>query len=755
MPRPAAGEDPLRVVSDAAARYVCGMASPSLSSAIQAAAWVAGAALAIASCSGGRSTDATHGTGGATTSTPTSTSSGTTAPMGPHLVVPSVIDIPYVVAGQGGSTAQVSVSNDGDAPLTGLSWMLSGDPSISLGAAPSSLAPGEKADLQLTWSGSATEVITQASLSVALAPGEIPPGVDIPVFAVAGDPGLGTATWENVEGAGGVLCGTGATVAMPTAPFPDGASKYMDPSVRVFLPEGYRDRGAHDLVLHFHGFNATVTETLASHLYQQHVYASGSNAVLIVPQGPENAPSGDFGKLMQKGGVSRLLTEVMVMLYREKKITHPVRGDFVVTSHSGGYQAVASALDPNNQAPKINQIDLFDSLYGYEATFELFALGGGTFRSNYSENGGTLENNQTVATYLGMKGLKAATEPTQRALRDDPPVIDFAATTHDGTVRLDGAYGEDLRWKLRHSRHGPRVELREVQAGGGTATVKWLSPPDEDLTGFVVERSSDGVTWATAATVAPGASTATFPLTSGARVRVKPVMTGIAPKDVLPSDTYRIDAGAKILVVDGFDRVVDGSFGGLQHDFAAVVGEAFGPVATISHRAVTEDGFDLNAWPAVVWLLGDESTGDMSVSPAEQTALLDYVNGGGHLVMSGSEIGYDIGETSAGATFLAHCFGAVYVADDAASGEAAGIGPLASIPSFGFGGPGAPYVSASPDALAATQGGVVLLEYGTGKAAAVGLPGKGAIVGFPLELVGKGPALGAVAKQLLAFAGGT
>ncbi len=48
----------------------------------------------------------------------------------------------------------------------------------------------------------------------------------------------------------------------------------------------------------------------------------------------------------------------------------------------------------------------------------------------------------------------------------------------------------------------------------------------------------------------------------------------------------------------------------------------------------------------------------------------------------------------------------------------------------------------------------MLLEYGTGTAAAVGLAGKGALVGFPLELVDTAPHLAAVVKALLGYAGG-
>jgi hypothetical protein len=738
------------------------MAWGALSSAVRAGCCVAAAVLAAASCSG-RGTNGLE-RGVARTSAPanmppanmgdtpmppgvTTTSTGSAVPTGPHLVLPVVIDIPYVVAGQGGATAQVTVENDGDAPVAGLSFQIAGDPSISLGAAPTTIEAGARAAVTLAWTGSPAETIAQATLSV------IGPGGEtvIPVFAVAGDPGLGTAPWEEVEGAGNVVAGSGITVAMPSAPFPDGLSKFTDPSVRVFLPEGYRDRGAQDLVLHFHGWNTTVASTLATHLYQQHVYASGSNTVLVVPQGPVDAPSGDFGKLMGRGGATRLLTEVLVLLYREGKITHPVRGDLVVTSHSGGYQAVAASLDLNNQPPKITQIDLFDSIYGYEASFVLFVLTGGTLRSNYSETGGTVDQNQTVAGYLVKNGIKPATEATQRAFRDDAPVVAFAPVSHDGTTRVEGAFGEALRWKLKRSRHGPRVELREVSASAGSATARWLSPPDEDLTSFVVETSDDGVVWSAAAQVAASAAEATFPLAAGARVRVRPVLRDVDPAATLASDAYRVDPRGKVLVVDGFDRILDGSFGGLRHEFAAMIGEAVGPAASISHRAITEDGFDLSAFPSVLWLAGDQSAGDHALTPAEQTALLDYVNAGGHLVVSGSEVGFDLGASASGASFLDDCFGALFVADDAGSREVAGHGALATIPSLAIGGPGAPYPAASPDALGITAGGAVVLEYGSGEAAAVGRSGRAALVAFPLELVPAGPPRDALVRALLAF----
>src|SRR5262249_26246195 len=134
--------------------------------------------------------------------------------------------------------------------------------------------------------------------------------------------------------------------------------------------------------------------------------------------------------------------------------------------------------------------------------------------------------------------------------------------------------------------------------------------------------------------------------------------------------------------------------------------------------------------------------------------LAAYVDGGGHLVVTGSELGYDIGQTQAGAAFLAQYFGAAFLLDASGSYTVAGTGPLSAVGAFGYGGPSAAYQDAYPDAFTPTAGGTVLLTYGSGTAAAVGIAGKGALVGFPLELVDTPAHLSAVVQALLTYAGG-
>ena len=76
---------------------------------------------------------------------------------------------------------------------------------------------------------------------------------------------------------------------------------------------------------------------------------------------------------------------------------------------------------------------------------------------------------------------------------------------------------------------------------------------------------------------------------------------------------------------------------------------------TCQNEAITAGLIALTNYPIVIWACGQESTGDESFSSAEQTKVQAFLNGGGHLFVSGSEIGWDLdrasGPTSADRTF--------------------------------------------------------------------------------------------------------
>jgi hypothetical protein len=259
----------------------------------------------------------------------------------------------------------------------------------------------------------------------------------------------------------------------------------------------------------------------------------------------------------------------------------------------------------------------------------------------------------------------------------------------------------------------------------------------------------------TVATTAATEDHATFSLMSGgARVRVLPVVTGVDDANVLASDVYRVVDGATVLVVDGFDRVLDGAFGGLAQDFSALVGEAYGAVASVSHRAIVEDAFDTSPYTAIIWVLGDESANDHTLTTDEQTAITTFIAGGGSVVVSGSNVGYDLGPDTAGAAFLEATFGAEFAADNSQSLVASGQGSLAAVGTIPFSGAMAPYQATDPDVFAAIGSGVEALQYATGKGAAIGIAGKAVLVGFPIELIDSAVERATLVKALVAFAGG-
>ncbi len=129
--------------------------------------------------------------------------------------------------------------------------------------------------------------------------------------------------------------------------------------------------------------------------------------------------------------------------------------------------------------------------------------------------------------------------------------------------------------------------------------------------------------------------------------------------------------GAKILIVDGFDRV-SGSYINNYHDFAttyfiAIRDSKEAEVATATNEAIASDTINLLDYEVVVWFVGDESTADESISNVEQAKLASYLDAGGKLIISGSEIGWDLDNkgTPGDKTFYNNYLKAQYVTDGA------------------------------------------------------------------------------------------
>lgn len=172
----------------------------------------------------------------------------------------------------------------------------------------------------------------------------------------------------------------------PSAPFPhasragghryegkffDAATHYSDSTVAIYIPAGFRAGASVDYIVHFHGWNNNVRHVLERYRLPAQVDASGRNAILIVPQGPKDAPDSGDGKLeLDEHGFARFMDDVSSWLARTGYISVNRIGRIVVTTHSGGYGGAGGVLTRGGLNGVISDVILFDSAYGY---FDAFA----------------------------------------------------------------------------------------------------------------------------------------------------------------------------------------------------------------------------------------------------------------------------------------------------------------------------------------------------------------------------------------------
>lgn len=239
------------------------------------------------------------------------------------------------------------------------------------------------------------------------------------------------------------------------------------PSALLYVPTGFVASSSVSMVVYIHGFNNCVANIVrptasgqpckaggavrnAYNLIGQ-LEASGRNALLLCPEVAFDRASSDPGQLGVANGFRALVKEALLQVKADLgRIEVDQLGPVVVASHSGGY-AAAAGITERGGVP-ISEVYLLDSLYGKSDDFESWMrrdLGSfaGTaprrrFATVYTDGGGTLANNQTLAT-------KARSfVPDTSVLVDDRttatwPTVTYghgllfkrSALTHDGVPR--------------------------------------------------------------------------------------------------------------------------------------------------------------------------------------------------------------------------------------------------------------------------------------------------------------------------------
>ncbi|HWI58431.1 MAG TPA: hypothetical protein VNZ22_14500, partial [Bacillota bacterium] len=183
---------------------------------------------------------------------------------------------------------------------------------------------------------------------------------------------------------------------------------YTDNTVAIFIPKGFRETGRIDFVVHFHGWRNQVEGVLRRYQLIEQLAASGRNAVLVVPQGPRNAPDSFDGKLEDPDGFKRFMHEVAEILRQQSTLKQKdfTLGTIVLSGHSGGYQVIASILDHGGLTDHVREVWLFDALYAQADKFLAWSAkpSSGRFLALYTAHGGTKEETEQMMATLKQRG---------------------------------------------------------------------------------------------------------------------------------------------------------------------------------------------------------------------------------------------------------------------------------------------------------------------------------------------------------------
>ncbi len=234
-------------------------------------------------------------------------------------------------------------------------------------------------------------------------------------------------------------------------------------------------------------------------------------------------------------------------------------------------------------------------------------------------------------------------------------------------------------------------------------------------------------------------------------VKLVPFLDGVTGDT---SDTYYMKESTLdkyALIVDGYDRVSNDY--GWNLPYHAIAGyhanalpQTWG-YTTCDNQAIIDGDIILADYDCVLWFCGDESTADETFSSTEQAKVKTFLEQGGYLFVSGSEIGYDLsykGSTS-DKSFYNNYLKTRYLGDDSNDLTVYGrANTRFESLSFSYGGPSALYQEDYPDIIISNAGSKFILHYSSTVYAGIGYvgplgtstdSGKVISLGFPFETI--------------------
>jgi hypothetical protein len=311
------------------------------------------------------------------------------------------------------------------------------------------------------------------------------------------------------------------------------------------------------------------------------------------------------------------------------------------------------------------------------------------------------------------------------------------------------------------------VMTSAVMTSGTTVKICWTCDTT-GIKGYRLYKSTDGLNWSLALdeNTLKGSETVYAPANNTEYYRISSVMNNSALTESNWSNILGISkkvSTKKILIVDGFNRD-GGNWRGNGHPFCTYYGKGLNALdlrfESVKNTEIIDSSTVLNNYDAVYWILGDESTVNETFSSDEQNRVKNYLENGGKLFVSGSEIGWDLGfkGSASDKDFYNNYLKSAYVSDNAGSLTASGVaGTAFSGLNFNFGqGYDIPY----PDEIGISGGSTLCLQYGNSKGAGVqytgpfgtsAIQGKVICLGFPLETVANDSLFNSVIRKSIYY----
>lgn len=175
---------------------------------------------------------------------------------------------------------------------------------------------------------------------------------------------------------------------------------YNDSTVAVFIPDYLSGSDSINMVFYFHGWWNNIDTSISQFDLIKQFHTSKINGVLVLPESSKDAADSFGGRLEEKNTFKNLFEEITNKLRNElgpelyfDKIT--------LAGHSGAYRIISYILLRGGLTERINNVYLFDGLYGQLEKFTYWIDNyKGRFINIYTPNGGTKGESENLIECL-------------------------------------------------------------------------------------------------------------------------------------------------------------------------------------------------------------------------------------------------------------------------------------------------------------------------------------------------------------------